>query len=86
MTIREAAKHIGMSVGFLRRCVCSRRVPFARIGTKALRFRREDLDRWFDASGSGGEVKLPQEVKARESTARPNSIQGKGGRMINASS
>lgn len=57
MTIREAAKHIGMSIGFLRKCVRQRRVPFARIGTKALRFRREDLDRWMQTNGCNGKVK-----------------------------
>jgi excisionase family DNA binding protein len=56
MTITEAAKHIGMSVAFLRKCVRQRRVPFARIGTKALRFRREDLDHWLESTGSAGEV------------------------------
>jgi len=49
MTIGETAKHIRMSVGFLRKCVRQRSVPFARIGTKALRFRREDIDRWLEA-------------------------------------
>ena len=53
MTIGETAKHIRMSVGFLRKCVRRRTVPFARIDTKALRFRREDIDRWLEATGCG---------------------------------
>jgi len=51
MTIGETAKHIRMSVGFLRKCVRRRTVPFARAGTKALRFRREDIDQWLGATG-----------------------------------
>ena len=48
--IREAADHLGMSVAFLRKQVRLRRVPFVRIGTKALRFRKADLDSWLSQS------------------------------------
>ena len=54
--IKAAAAHLGMSVAFLRKAVRLRKVPFARAGTKALRFRRSDLDRWLEANGSGVEV------------------------------
>jgi excisionase family DNA binding protein len=59
LNISEAAKHISMSVPFLRRCVRARAVPFARAGAKALRFRRVDLDRWLEANGCQGQV-VPQ--------------------------
>jgi len=49
LTITEAAGHIGMSTGFLRKGVRLRTIPHARLGTKALRFNREALDAWLDA-------------------------------------
>ena len=54
--IKRAATHLGMSVAFLRKAVRLRRVPFARVGSKALRFRRSDLDRWLESNGCRGEV------------------------------
>jgi excisionase family DNA binding protein len=54
--IKQAASHLGISVAFLRKAVRMRKVPFARVGTKALRFRRSDLDRWLEANGCSGEV------------------------------
>ena len=54
--IRKAADHLGVSVAFLRKAVRLRKVPFARAGTKALRFRRSDLDQWLEANGCGGEI------------------------------
>ena len=55
MTIKDAAQYLKVSVGFLRKAVRQKSVPFARAGSKALRFRREDLDRWLKSNG-GGEV------------------------------
>lgn len=54
--IRAAAAHLGVSVAFLRKAVRLKKVPFARAGSKALRFRRSDLDRWLEANGSSGEA------------------------------
>jgi excisionase family DNA binding protein len=54
--IRRAADYLDMSVAFLRKAVRQRRIPFARVGNKALRFRKQDLDRWLEASGTGGEI------------------------------
>jgi excisionase family DNA binding protein len=45
-----------MSVAFLRKAVRLRKVPFARAGTKALRFRKADLDKWMERDSYGGEV------------------------------
>jgi excisionase family DNA binding protein len=56
MTIKEAAKYLHVSIAFLRKCVRLRRVPFARAGTKSLRFRRSDLDKWLESNGTGGEI------------------------------
>ncbi|PYX71664.1 MAG: hypothetical protein DMG72_16650 [Acidobacteria bacterium] len=44
--IRRTAKYLGMSTGFIRKGVRQRSIPFVRIGNKALRFRKADLDRW----------------------------------------
>jgi excisionase family DNA binding protein len=54
--IRKSAAYVGVSIGFLRKAVRLKKVPFARAGKKALRFRRSDLDRWLEANGSAGEV------------------------------
>lgn len=54
--IKKAAAYVGMSVAFLRKAVRLKKVPFARAGSKSLRFRRSDLDRWLQANGCGGEV------------------------------
>lgn len=54
--IKRAAAYLGMSVAFLRKSVRLRKVPFARAGSKSLRFRRLDLDNWLEANGCDGEV------------------------------
>jgi excisionase family DNA binding protein len=56
LTIKEAASYIGMSVGFLRKNVRLRSVPYARLGSKALRFDRDALDAWISARSCGSEV------------------------------
>jgi excisionase family DNA binding protein len=56
LTIREAARHIGMSIAFLRKATRNRSVPFCRVGSKALRFDRQALDQWLMAHSSGGKV------------------------------
>jgi excisionase family DNA binding protein len=55
-TIRQAAVYLSVSTGFLRKSARTRRIPFVRLGTKALRFRKSDLDKWLEGSGSGGEA------------------------------
>jgi excisionase family DNA binding protein len=56
LSIREAAGYLNMSVPFIRKQVRHRLIPFARVGSKALRFRREDLDRWLESNSCGGEI------------------------------
>lgn len=58
MTIRQAARYIGMSVGFLRKAVRQQRVPHTRIGTKSLRFDRDLLDRWLAAQSNAQNCSL----------------------------
>jgi len=52
--IRRAAIYLDMSVAFLRKAVRQKRVPFVRAGSKALRFRKEDLDAWLVSNGCNG--------------------------------
>ena len=52
--IRRAAQYLGVSVAFLRKAVRLRQVPFARVGSKILRFRRSELDRWVQESQNKG--------------------------------
>jgi excisionase family DNA binding protein len=73
LTIREAATYIGMSVGFLRKAVRLRRVPYTRIGNKSLRFDRNALDQWLATQSDGENFLLEKTVKAVEwlNTQRP---------------
>jgi excisionase family DNA binding protein len=50
--ITSTAKYLGMSVAFLRKAVRHKRIPFARIGGKVLRFSKQDLDAWVAANSS----------------------------------
>lgn len=45
LTLREAARHIRTSVGFIRRHLSE--IPHTRAGGKLLRFRLADLDAWL---------------------------------------
>lgn len=54
--IQQAAEYLGVSVAFLRKSVRLGRVPYARAGSKVLRFRRIELDRWLESNGRGGEA------------------------------
>jgi excisionase family DNA binding protein len=55
LTITQAGRYLNVSVAFLRKRVRTHSVPFARIGSKSLRFRRSDLDSWMEVNSSGGE-------------------------------
>jgi excisionase family DNA binding protein len=54
--IRKSARHCDVSVAFLRKAVRLKMVPFSRVGTKLLRFRRSELDKWLESNGTGGEI------------------------------
>ena len=54
LNIKEAARHIGMSVAFVRKSVRNKTIPFSRIGTKSLRFDRDALDEWLTANSCRG--------------------------------
>ena len=53
--IRLAASYLSVSVAFVRKAVRQQRIPFARAGTKNLRFRKSELDAWMKARGCDGE-------------------------------
>lgn len=54
--IRTAAGYLAMSPGFVRKRVRQRSIPFFRVGKKALRFRKNDLDKWLEENSFGAEV------------------------------
>jgi excisionase family DNA binding protein len=54
--IKKAAAYLGVSVAFLRKGVRLKQVPFVRVGSKILRFRRAELDRWLRHSAGNGAV------------------------------
>ena len=56
LSIAEAARYIGMSVGFVRKAVRLQNIPYTRIGSKTLRFDRDALDVWLLAQSCAGEV------------------------------
>jgi excisionase family DNA binding protein len=50
LTTKEAAQYIGMSEAFLERdrsCAGDGKIPFVRVGTRAVRYRRTDLDNYL---------------------------------------
>jgi excisionase family DNA binding protein len=49
LTRKEAADYIGVKPGTLAVWACTHRqsIPFLKIGTKTVRYRREDLDAWL---------------------------------------
>lgn len=48
LNTRQAAAYIGMSKAFLERDRwAGARIPFVRVGSRAVRYRREDLDRFI---------------------------------------
>lgn len=51
--ITSTAKYLGMSVAFLRKAVRLNKIPHSRIGDKALRFSKRDVDAWIAAKTSG---------------------------------
>jgi excisionase family DNA binding protein len=48
--IKETADYMSVSVAFLRKAVRVKRIPFVRVGSKALRFKKRDLDCWLEAN------------------------------------
>lgn len=48
LTTREAARYLGVSKAFLERDRwAGARIPFVRVGTRAVRYRPEDLDHYL---------------------------------------
>ena len=47
LTIAQVSKYLNISPAFLRKLVRRKAIPFARVGSKALRFLRSELDAWM---------------------------------------
>lgn len=50
LTTKEAAQYIGMSEAFLERdrsCAGEGKIPYVRVGTRSVRYRRLDLDNYL---------------------------------------
>jgi excisionase family DNA binding protein len=60
-TIGEAAQYLRVSVAYLRRAVRLNQVPFVRVGARACRFRRTDIDAWL-----GFRVLAPRQARTSE--------------------
>ena len=61
--IRIAARYLSVSVAFVRKAVRQKRIPFARAGSKNLRFRKSELDEWMKANSCRAEIGLSQKVR-----------------------
>ena len=46
-TVRDAARYLGMSEGFVRKAVRLRLIPFRKVGSKSIRFSRSALKDWL---------------------------------------
>lgn len=46
--VKEVAELTGFSVGTIYHFVSQRRIPFVRISSRCIRFRREDIEKWLD--------------------------------------
>jgi excisionase family DNA binding protein len=67
--IKTAAAHLGMSISFVRKAVRQQAIPYVRVGNKALRFRKNDLDRWLELECESGKD-IGQEPASRDSQKR----------------
>lgn len=54
--LTTVARYLRVSPSYIRKRVRHKEIPFFRLGNKILRFRKEDLDRWLESNGCGGEV------------------------------
>ena len=51
LTTREAAEYLGMSTAFLERDRCiGAKIAFVRIGTRTVRYRQRDLDKYVESN------------------------------------
>lgn len=54
LTIAESAAHIGVTPYTIRNWIAAGRLPASRLGTKAIRIHRDDLDRLFTPMNRDG--------------------------------
>ena len=52
LSLSQAAEYLQVSESFLRKQVRLKSIPFSRLGSKALRFRRARLDFWAEGSNA----------------------------------
>jgi len=64
ITLKQAAQHLGLSTAFLRKQVRKQAIPFSRAGSKVLRFKRSELDRWLESNGSGVNLRRNDEGRS----------------------
>ena len=48
LNIKEVSELTGLSTGTIYHFVSQRRIPFVRISSRCIRFRREDIEKWLD--------------------------------------
>ena len=51
LTCEEAAKYLRMTVRTLRRYIAREAIPYIRLPSGTIRFRRSDLDKWLKKWG-----------------------------------
>lgn len=52
LTPEQTAKHLKISLGYLYRLAQKKKIPYVKIGNrKAIRFRKSEVDKWFDDKG-----------------------------------
>jgi excisionase family DNA binding protein len=58
LNIKEVAELTGLSIGTLYHFVSQRRIPFVRLSSRCVRFRKVDIEEWLD-----GLHQAPRELK-----------------------
>lgn len=56
MTAKEAAAYLRVSPKWLYLQTAKKTIPFLHVGPRAIRFKRDDLDRWMSKNVSGPQV------------------------------
>lgn len=61
LTTKEAAKYLGISQAFLERDRwAGARIPFVRVGSRTIRYRKEDLDLYLERALDMNTIKVDQ--------------------------
>ena len=46
--VHQAAQYLAMSEGFVRKFIRLRKIPFTKVGSKAVRLSKAELDAWLE--------------------------------------